>query len=160
VNDYPQQLADAVQAVVTGWLVRCVLGTAQAAGIGPSPALVDATRVMSIEASPIVMQELRDLLATDVDAQRTNPLSVLRNAVRYPTAVLHAAGVPVARRDEFAIRTFPTDVYNLAPATWSDIDEALSEPGLIWGAWKAKTVLDRRRGRATAESAEANPPPS
>jgi hypothetical protein len=36
-------------------------------------------------------------------------------------------------------------VYDLSPATWGDVDESLQEPGLIWGAWKAKTVLERRR---------------
>jgi hypothetical protein len=157
--DYPQQLADAVETVLAGWLGRCVFDTARGAGIDPSVALVDMTRRMCTDATPVVMQALRDLLATDVDAQRTNPLSILRDAVRYPTAVLRDAGVAPANRDEFAIRTFPADVYNLVPAAWSDIDAALAEPGLIWGAWKAKTVLDRRRGRASSDSGEATPPP-
>ena len=70
---------------------------------------------------------------------------MLRGAVRYPTAVLEAAGVPPVVRDEFAERAFPADVYDLAPATWRDLDESVHEPGLVWGAWKAKTFLDRRR---------------
>ena len=86
-----------------------------------------------------------ELLSTDVDQQQTNPLSVLRSAVRHPTAVLHAAGLPRVHRDEFAERAFPADIYGLSPATWADVDPSLQEPGLIWGAWKAKTVLDRRR---------------
>ena len=49
------------------------------------------------------------------------------------------------RRDEFEERAFPDDVYRLSPATWSDVDPSLHEPGIIWGAYKAKTVLDRRR---------------
>jgi hypothetical protein len=91
---------------------------------------------------------VRALLASDIDAQRTNPLSLLRGAVRYPTAVLRDAGVaPTGQRDEFAVRAFPDDVYDLAPATWTDVDESLQEPGIAWGAWKAYTHLSRRRDR-------------
>ena len=89
--------------------------------------------------------QLRRLLDTDVEAQRTNPLSVLRQATLYPTEVLRAAGVPEVRRDPFRERSFPDDVYDLAPATWSDIDESLQEPGLMWSAWKAGEHLRRRR---------------
>lgn len=92
-----------------------------------------------------IIQRLEALLVLDVDAQTTNPLSVLRWGVRYPTELLAAHAVPPVRRDDFAVRAFPSDVYGLSPATWADIDESLQEPGLIWGAWKAKTVLDRRR---------------
>ncbi|HTN80101.1 MAG TPA: hypothetical protein VMK16_10545, partial [Acidimicrobiales bacterium] len=91
---------------------------------------------------------VRALLATDVDEQRTNPLSLLRGAVRYPTGVLRGAGITViAERDEFARRAFPDDVYDLTPATWADIDPLLQDPGITWGAWKAYTHLSRRRAR-------------
>lgn len=100
---------------------------------------------MSRTASLLVIAALNDLVATDVDDQTTNPLSVLRLAVRHPTEVLQRFGVSHAHRDEFAVRAFPADVYGLSPATWADVDESLQEPGLIWGAWKAKTVLTRRR---------------
>ena len=89
--------------------------------------------------------ELREFLALDVDRQATNPLAILRAAVRYPTAVLRAAGVPPVHRDDFKEQAFPDDVYDLGPATWKDVDPALQEPGIVWSAWKAKTVLDRRR---------------
>ena len=35
---------------------------------------------------------IRVLLAADIDEQRTTPLGLLRQAVRYPTEVLQAAG--------------------------------------------------------------------
>ena len=92
-----------------------------------------------------VGERLRALLATDIDEQRTNPLSVLRGAVVYPTEVLKAAGVAPVARDAFVEQAFPDDIYNLSPASWRDIDESLEEPGLIWGAWKAKQFLERRR---------------
>ena len=98
-------------------------------------------RAMAADTAPQVLAELHDLLHTDVDEQRTNPLSVLRSAVRYPTALLARAGVPRAARDEFAEHAFPDDVYDLAPATWRDVDPSLHEPGIVWGAWKAATVM-------------------
>jgi hypothetical protein len=59
--------------------------------------------------------------------------------------VLRAAGVPPVRRDEFAEHAFPDDVYDLAPASFADVDPSLHEPGLVWGAAKAHVHLSRRR---------------
>jgi hypothetical protein len=59
--------------------------------------------------------------------------------------VLADLGARPVQRDEFAERVFPDDVYGLSPAAFSDVSEDLVEPGIMWGAWKAKTVLDRRR---------------
>jgi hypothetical protein len=36
-------------------------------------------------------------------------------------------------------------VFGLGPASWTDVDPELHEPGITWGAWKAMTVLRRRR---------------
>jgi hypothetical protein len=38
---------------------------------------------------------------------------------------------------------FPDDDYGLTPASFADIDPALAEPGLAWGA--AKAWVHRRR---------------
>jgi hypothetical protein len=92
-----------------------------------------------------VTRRLRALFAEDVEAQATTPLSVLRDASRHATDVLAGAGVAPVRRDEMRVRAFPADVYDLAPATWSDVDERLREPGLLWGASKARAVIDRHR---------------
>ena len=89
------------------------------------------------EARADVVPRLRDLLSADVDEQRTTPLAILRDAVRYPAAVLRSAGVPPVERDAFAEQRFPDDVYNLTPATFADVDPALAESGLAWGAAKA-----------------------
>ena len=145
MDPYVQPLADAAHAAVPGWLERCVVDTARRMGAVPTPQMRADARAMSAECSPRVLTELDELLATDADAQTRNPLSVLRAAVSHPTAVLAAHGVRTPPRDEFAVRNFPGDVYALSPATFADVDESLQEPGLIWGAWKAKTVLDRRR---------------
>jgi hypothetical protein len=136
-TDYGAELAAVVDRVLPGWVVRCVQrfrtdldGDAAVAG--------EAAR------SEIGIR-LRDLLETDLDRQRSNPLAVLRGAVRYPTAVLAAAGVPAVVREPFAVTAFPDDIYNLAPATWSDIDPTLQDPGISWSAWKAHEFLRRRR---------------
>lgn len=107
---------------------------------------------MAATAAPEILGRLNALLALDADAQSTNPLSVLRWGVRFPTEVLTAHVIPPIRRDDFAVRAFPSDAYGLSPATWADVDEALQEPGLIWGAWKAKTVLTRRRAMEQRDS--------
>ena len=91
-----------------------------------------------------VLSALAELLAQDVDRQRTNPLSLFRDAVAAPTALLRSIGAPPPLADSFTSERFPEDVYQLGPAAWSDIDPRLREPGLAWGAWKAMTVLRRR----------------
>jgi hypothetical protein len=114
-----------------------VLASAQAAG--------DA-------AAAQVGDEVAALLAMDVDAQRTNPLAVLRGAVRFPSGVLRDAGVPEVVRDGFAERSFPDDVYDLSPATWRDFGEDVHDAGIVWGAWKAQTVLRRRRAEGKLDA--------
>lgn len=134
-------LADAVEAALPGWVERAVASRAGIADAEVRAAATDAGR----QAVADVGTQLRALLATDVDHQRANPLALLRNAVPYPTEVLDAAGIPPIARDAFAERAFPDDVYDLAPATWADIDPALQERGIVWGAAKAHVVLARRR---------------
>lgn len=92
-----------------------------------------------------VVPRLRSLLATDIDEQDTNPLALLREATHHAHDVLARHGVPAVDRDEFAERSFPDDRYDLAPATWSDVDPALQEPGIAWGAAKAYIFKARRR---------------
>jgi hypothetical protein len=131
-------LVDAVNAVIGGWVVRCIESRARSF----DREFADA---VAARATDDVTSELRALLAVDVDAQTSNPMAVLRAAVRYPTEVLRAAGVAVVPRDEFAERTFPDDVYDLTPASFADVDPSLHEPGLRWGAAKAYAHLHRRR---------------
>jgi hypothetical protein len=139
-------LAAAIEEVLPAWVVRSVMRVATDAGREVDDALRSAAEQAGERARIEVGEAARALLETDIDEQRTNPLSLLRGAVRYPTEVLRTAAVPpVAQRDEFAVRAFPDDVYELAPATWSDVDPALQEPGVAWGAWKAYTHLTRRR---------------
>lgn len=144
---YGAALADAVDEVLEGWVVASVERVMRAwqGGAPPEPAVVAHAVEAGRAAREEVVPELRALLALDVDEQRTNPLTLLRRAVRYPTAVLREAGVPPVVRDDFAERSFPDDDYGLTPAAFADVDPALHEPGLVWGAAKARVHLVRRR---------------
>jgi hypothetical protein len=139
------QLVDTLGRVIPGWLERCVTATAERQ-LGRCPvSLRDDARAMADTVGPAVVADVERLLRTDVDEQRGTPLTVLRDAVRHPTDLLTAAGVAAPSRDPFAEQHFPADRYGLSPASWSDIDPELHEPGLVWGAWKAATVLRRLR---------------
>lgn len=131
------ELADAVAAVLGTWIAGCVARFGVQADVGAVVA----------EAEAAVMPALRSLLATDIDDQRGTPLTVLRGAFRFPTAVLAAAGVAPVGRDPYDAQAFPEDVYGLSPATWADVDPSLADPGLRWSV--AKAFEHRRRHRST-----------
>lgn len=131
-------------AAVPGWLWRSVERPARAAGIAIDRDDSDVTAMVDSTTAELVAA-LEQLLSTDVEAQRQNPLSLFRAATAGPTALLAARGVPPVGRDRFAIDNFPDDIYGLAPAGWSDIDPDLQAPGIAWGAWKAMTVIRRHR---------------
>lgn len=145
MDAYAKDLLDAVEAAVPAWVERCVTRVLDAQRLPVSDDVRAAARRAGQAARASVVADLEALLSTDVDVQRTNPLSVLRGAVRFPTAVLEEAGARPVPRGQFEAGAFPEDVYDLSPASWRDVDDSLHEPGIVWGAWKAKTVLDRRR---------------
>ncbi|WCO67807.1 hypothetical protein PO878_03600 [Iamia majanohamensis] len=139
-------LADGIEAALPGWVRASVADRHAAARPGPVPAEVEeAAREAGEEAARQVGPAVRALLARDVDDQPTGPLALVRGAVRYPTAVLAAAGVPPVVRDEVAERINPDDTYDLAPAAFADVHPDLHGPGIVWGAAKAHVVLARRR---------------
>lgn len=132
-------LAAAVETVIPGWVVRSVERLVTAFTGAPAD---DGTRRRAEAAGERAARDVggrvRELLARDIDDQRETPLTIVRShAVRYPTEVLAEAGVPPVVRDDFKARAFPDDAYDLTPAGWADIDEALQAPGMAWGAWKA-----------------------
>ena len=145
LRQYAAALADGVEAALPGWVVRSVDRLITAWQGRMSEAVAEEAAVAGRTARQEIGPRLRALLATDVDVQSTGPLAVVREAARYPTDVLRRAGVPPVVRDAFAERTFPQDVYDLAPASFADLDPSLHEPGVRWGAAKAFVVLARRR---------------
>lgn len=144
--EYAGVLADGVQAALPGWVERSVERVHVAQTMRRPPQEVrDAATAAGLAAAADVGGRVRALLALDVDDQPTGPLAIVRQAVPYPTEVLHAAGVAPVTRDEFAARQFPADVYDLSPTSFAELDPDLHEAGLVWGAAKAHVHLARRR---------------
>jgi hypothetical protein len=145
VEEHAAALADAIEAALPAWVERSVERVIRAwkGGVddGARAAAAAAGRQAAVEVGP----QVRALLDTDIDAQWTTPLSLVRGAVRYPTAVLHAAGVPPVLRDEQQERLFPEDVYDLTPASFADVDPPLADVGVAWGAAKAFEHLQRHK---------------
>lgn len=132
-------LAEAVDEVLGGWIRWSIADRAPQLATSQ-----DAEAAVTVGAREIA-SELRTLLAHDIADQTEAPLQVLRRGVRFATAVLAEADVAPVPRDDFAQRSFPDDVYNLAPASFADVHPSLHEPGLVWGAAKAHVHLRRRR---------------
>ena len=136
-------LADGVIAALPGWVERSVDARYRDALGPPPPEVVDAARRAGVEARDDVGPRLRALLDADVDEQRSTPLSIVREAVVYPTRVLAAAGVPSRERDPLDRAMFPDDTYGLTPASFADLDPQLTDAAIAWGA--AKAWVHRRR---------------
>jgi hypothetical protein len=152
VDDYAKALADGIDASLPTWVVGAVMTvmTAWAGSVAPEVEL--AAEEAAQRARTEIGGAIRRLLEADIDEQRTTPLALLRTAVRYPTEVLEAAGVPGLERDRFAEEAFPDDMYDLSPARFADIDPALAEVGLAWGASKAFAHKQRHADRGRAGS--------
>ena len=148
MDEYARQLVEVVETVLPRWVERSVdrvhSAWVEAGGLPGSDTAAHAAE-MGRQAGAEVGAELRALFEADIDEQRSNPLGVLRHAVRYPTLVLRCAGVPCVERSEFDVLHFPDDDYGLTPMTFADVDDALHEPGILWGAMKARLHLDRHR---------------
>ena len=144
--EYAGALADGIAAAVPGWVERSVDRIYRAWAGPPPPAVVEAARRSGRDAGATVGPAVRLLLEADVDDQRTTPLSILRDAVCYPTEVLAAAGVPEVVRDPMDEEMFPDDPYGLTPAALGDVDSGLAGLGLAWGAAKASIHRRRHRG--------------
>jgi hypothetical protein len=142
---YAAALADGIEAALPGW-VEAQVARIMVAWSGAVP---DDVRAEAGRAGRAARDELgpqvRALLALDIDDQRSNPMTIVRTAAAYPTAVLRSVGVPPVERDASAAAQFPDDDYDLVPTRFADLDPALHEPGLHWGAAKAHVHLQRRR---------------
>ncbi len=144
-EDVAERLAAAVEAALPGWVERSVRQRVTQFGGVADPEVMAQAAGAGQRAAAEVGPELRRLVAADVDQQWTNPLSLLRQAVRYPTAVLRDAGVPPIVRDAYDERHFPDDDYGLTPLAFADVDPSLHDVGLAWGATKAMAHLSRHR---------------
>lgn len=135
--NYAHVLADAIDQALPAWFQRSLTRYVPHA---------DETYADDIaRASAETSSAVRSLLALDIADQTVAPLEILRRAVRFSTSILAGENVAHTNRDDFAKRAFPDDVYDLSPASFADVDQALHEPGLVWGAAKAHVHLRRRR---------------
>ncbi|CAB4742185.1 unannotated protein [freshwater metagenome] len=139
------ELAQTIDDVLVDWVVTTITNRAAAANLRLNEEQLDLAARAGEQCRSEVSPKMRALLITDLDAQQSTPLALLRSSTSYATQVLQRVGVPPVRRDEFEQRAFPDDIYALAPASFNDVDERLQEPGLLWGAAKAHLHLQRRR---------------
>jgi hypothetical protein len=142
VDEHGTALADAIEAALPGWVERSV----RARVVDADTSIYEAAAEAGRRAAADVGEAVRTLLAADIDQQWTTPLALLRAAVRYPTEVLQAAGVPPVHRDRVQAELLPDDVYDLTPASFADVDPSLAEPGMLWGAAKAYAHIKRHGG--------------
>lgn len=138
LEPYPAALMAAVENAAPQWIRRRLSEIADGAPVDIDGVVPRVVHDMT--------SELFALLQSDVDEQRDNPLHVLRRATRSASQALRAAGVAVPVRDEFEVRAMPDDIYAIGPLTWRDLSDEVHDAGISWGAWKAATVLSRRRG--------------
>jgi hypothetical protein len=108
-----------------------------------SPEVLEFAKSAGETAVLDVGPRIRSLLECDIDAQRTTPLALVREGVKYPTRVLADAGLAARKRDAFSIGRFPDDDFDLTPNSLSALGNDVGELAIVWGA--AKAFEHRRR---------------
>lgn len=137
-------LAEAIEEGLPRWVEQAV--TARAGALADqAEAVNEAVANAGHRAAVEVGAQLRELLVLDVDQQWTNPLSIVRSAVQYPTELLTALNVAPVDRDHVAAAHYPNDIYDLLPVSFADFGPVAHEQGIMWGAAKAHLHLQRRR---------------
>ncbi len=152
LEPYADDLYQAVTCAIPHWITTQVSEIASLSIDETTQEFQSALADVAARTHQVVSQDLFSLLATDVDAQQSNPLQVLRASTSHATQLLKSFGVAPARRDEFEVRAMPDDVFSIGPLTWRDLGEAVHDAGISWGAWKAATILTRRRADGSIPS--------
>ena len=152
LEPYPDALYQAVTRAISQWISTQVAEIASMSIDETSQEFQSALTVVAEKTLRVISEDLFSLLATDVDAQQSNPLHVLRASTSYATQLLQKFGATPARRDEYEGRAMPDDVFSIGPLTWRDLGEEVHEAGISWGAWKAATILTRRRADGSIPS--------
>ena len=86
---------------------------------------------------------LPDLLDRPFARQDRGPLELFQEALSFPTAALVRAGQRPVPRDEAVVAALPGDLFDLAPASSSDLGEQAWRAHLVWGATKAAALAGR-----------------
>jgi hypothetical protein len=144
---YGLALADVVKAAVPDFVVRVVQDRRAAFANPMNPSSFEvALAQLAQDVTAALDPTLRAFLTSDVDTQRTTPLSIIRNHMAPVTELLRSVECAHADRDPFDESAFPYDVFAVGPHAWADFGEAVHEAGLRWGA--AKAMAHRQRHRA------------
>ena len=154
VDDYARALADAIEAALPGWVTGAVerVMAGQSAGDDPrDQAGRRRGRRRRPRPRPGPPSGPCSRPTSTTSAAPRSPFCARPCSI--PTRVLQDAGVPPVRRDRFAERAFPDDLYDLTPASLADVDPALTDLGISWGAAKAFEHKRRHRPRPPARSA-------
>ena len=134
-------VANELREALTGAYATYVVDRIRVQGI-EIPATLEAALG---EGEQWLSSTLEELLALPYAHQPRGPLEVFQEAMRFPTEALSAAGITVVRRDQGAAAALPGDLFNLAPASSRQINEAVWLAHLAWGADKARHVQPARR---------------
>ena len=144
LHDAGSQIIEGVERCLPAWAEAQVIRILDAWGRADAETREQAMGAARDEGAAVtveIVDELRLLMETDPLDQRATPLEIVRRAVRAPTAVLEAAGVPPVVRDAFDERSFPDDRYDLTPRTLGDLgDDRLAPLHLVWGLAKAAVL--------------------
>lgn len=142
-------LAAAVEATPS-WVARSVTDVVVAQRLEVDDAHEERLREAGERAQRYIETNLGSLLETDIDQQRTTPLTIFRDAARFPVEVLHSAGAQEVHRIDVDRWAFPNDPFGVTPASLADMGPAVHEAGIAWGAAKAHVHLSRRRDEGQA----------
>lgn len=153
MNPYSTRLLETMHVITEPWLRSLVERVVTEQNLGPKVDLDRMERAIS-DCRHDLLDRLGELLVEEAWEQRRNPLDLVRRATTGLTTELLAAGARPVARDEFKERSFPDDVLDLAPATWSDVHPDLHDVGLEWGAWKAAAIMTYRTSREPSRSVE------
>lgn len=155
MNPYSTRLLETMHVVTEPWLRSLVERVVTAQGLASKIVVERMERVIT-DSRGDLLDRLGELLAEEAWEQRRNPLELVRRATAGVTSELLAAGARAVARDEFKERSFPDDVLDLAPATWSDVHPDLHDVGLEWGAWKAAAIMTYRKSLESSRSVEVS----
>jgi hypothetical protein len=146
LTEYGIALADAVQAAMPAFVAH-VVEERKAMFAVPSPVATLSADVAKLgqTVTAAVDVALREFLASDLDSQRTTPLTIIRSQMAPLNEFLRSIRCAHAVRDPFDESAFPNDVFAVGPHAWKDFGEAVHEAGLRWGAAKAMAHRQRHR---------------
>ena len=146
ITEYGIALADAVRTALPAVVAQVVRERNSMFAVPSDVATLSAdVAKLGQTVTAAVDVALREFLASDLDSQRTTPLTIIRNQMAPVNEFLRSVGCAHAVRDPFDESAFPNDVFAIGPHAWQDFGDAVQEAGLRWGAAKAMAHRQRHR---------------